>query len=141
MAAALKKRPKFDAYVWEGVDKQGKKAKGEMEAASVAYVNSTLRRQGISPVKVNKRRSNFFKAARKKRKLETAGWRVGSAAEFLELSPEESSLIDLKLSMGQLVRKMRARAHLSQHELAERLRSSQSRVAKMEAGDAGFRST
>jgi len=75
--------------------------------------------------------------ARKKRKLETAGWRVGSAAEFLELSPEESSLIDLKLSMGQLVRKMRARAHLSQHELAERLRSSQSRVAKMEAGDAG----
>jgi len=28
----------------------------------------------------------------KQRKLEAAGWRVGSAAEFLELSPEEAAL-------------------------------------------------
>jgi type IV pilus assembly protein PilC len=67
MATAAKKRPKFGAYVWEGVDKQGKRSKGEMEAASVAYVNATLRRQGINPVKVTKRGSSFFKAARKKK--------------------------------------------------------------------------
>ncbi len=66
MAAAAKKRPKFDSYVWEGVDKQGKKTKGEMEAASVAYVNATLRRQGINPVKVQKRGSSLFRARKKK---------------------------------------------------------------------------
>lgn len=67
MATAAKTRPKFDSYVWEGVDKQGKKTRGEMEAASVAYVNATLRRQGINPVKVQKRGSNFFKSFGKKK--------------------------------------------------------------------------
>ena len=74
--------------------------------------------------------------AKKRRKLEGAGWRIGSAAELLELTPEESALIDLKLSLGRLVRTTRHRAKLSQHGLAGRLRSSQSRVAKLEAGDA-----
>jgi ribosome-binding protein aMBF1 (putative translation factor) len=73
---------------------------------------------------------------KKRKKLEAAGWRVGSAAEFLELTPEESALIDLKLSLGQLVRTTRQRAKLSQLGLAGRLHSSQSRVAKLEAGDA-----
>jgi ribosome-binding protein aMBF1 (putative translation factor) len=75
--------------------------------------------------------------SRKRKKLEASGWRVGSATEFLDLSPEESALVDVKLSMGQLVRKARTRSHLSQQALAQRLRSSQSRVAKLEAGDAG----
>jgi ribosome-binding protein aMBF1 (putative translation factor) len=74
--------------------------------------------------------------AKKRRRLEAAGWRVGSAAEFLELTPEESALIDLKLSLGRLVRATRRRAKLSQQTLAGRLHSSQSRVAKLEAGDA-----
>ena len=73
---------------------------------------------------------------KKRRKLEAAGWKVGSAAEFLDLTPEEAALIDLKLSLGELVRSTRRRAKLSQHALAGRLRSSQSRVAKLEAGDA-----
>ena len=74
---------------------------------------------------------------RKRKKLETAGWRVGTASEFLELTPEKSALVDLKLSLGELVRTVRTRSHLSQQALAQRLRSSQSRVAKVEAGGAG----
>lgn len=65
MAVAAKK-PKFDAFTWEGVDKQGKKVKGEMEAASVAFVNATLRRQGINPVKVAKRRKSLGSLSKKK---------------------------------------------------------------------------
>jgi type IV pilus assembly protein PilC len=61
MAQAAAKKPKFDVYLWEGVDRQGKKVKGEMEAASVAFVNATLRRQGINPVKVQKQRAALFK--------------------------------------------------------------------------------
>ena len=73
---------------------------------------------------------------RKRKKLEAAGWRVASAADFLELTTEEVALIDLKLSLGLLVRATRQRARLSQQALAGRLGSSQSRVAKLEAGDA-----
>lgn len=73
----------------------------------------------------------------KRKKLETAGWRVGSVAEFLGLTAAESALVEIKLSVGQLVRTARTRSRLSQIDLARRLRSSQSRVAKLEAGDAG----
>jgi ribosome-binding protein aMBF1 (putative translation factor) len=75
--------------------------------------------------------------AKKKQKLEAAGWRVGSTAEFLDLMPEESALIEFKISLGRLVRRTRVRYRLSQQDLAHRLNSSQSRVAKVEAGDAG----
>ncbi|MEK6550182.1 MAG: type II secretion system F family protein [Pseudomonadota bacterium] len=55
----------LDLYTWEGVDKQGKKVKGEMSASGVAFVNSLLRRQGIRPVKVAKRRGELFKFKKK----------------------------------------------------------------------------
>jgi type IV pilus assembly protein PilC len=64
--ATVAKKTKYDAYTWEGTDKQGKKVKGEMEASSVAFVNATLRRQGINPSKVQKRGSSLFKARKKK---------------------------------------------------------------------------
>ncbi len=75
--------------------------------------------------------------AAKKRRLKKAGWATGSAAEFLELTPEESALIEIKLSLTRLVKKSRVRRRLSQMALAELLGSSQSRVAKIEAGDPG----
>ena len=72
----------------------------------------------------------------KKTRLERAGWRVGSAAEFLGLGAEEARLIELKLVLAAGVRRLRERRGLTQQALARRLGSSQSRVAKMEAGDA-----
>ncbi len=73
--------------------------------------------------------------AAKKKRLKEAGWETGSVAEFLELTPEDSALIEIKLRLTELARKARTRRHLSQVALAERLGSSQSRVAKLEAGD------
>jgi len=64
MAVAAKK-PKLQAFVWEGVDRQGRKSKGEIEAASIAFVNATLRRQGINPTKVAKRRAPLFQTKKK----------------------------------------------------------------------------
>ncbi len=55
MATLAKKDIRKDiTYVWEGVDKKGKKLKGEMLAAGDAIVNATLRRQGITVLKVKK---------------------------------------------------------------------------------------
>jgi DNA-binding XRE family transcriptional regulator len=73
--------------------------------------------------------------ATKRKRLERAGWAVGSAADFLELSPEEAALVEMRLALSASVRERRQRARLTQTALAERLGSSQSRVAKMEAGD------
>ena len=73
--------------------------------------------------------------AAKKKRLKEAGWSTGSAADFLELTPGESALIEIKLRLTELINRARTRRHLSQTALAERLGSSQSRVAKIEAGD------
>ena len=71
----------------------------------------------------------------KRAKLEAQGWQVGNPAEFLELTPEEAAYVDLKLSLTEALRTRRTAKHLTQTNLARRLGSSQSRVAKMEAGD------
>lgn len=71
----------------------------------------------------------------KRQRLEAAGWKIGSAEEFLELSPEEAALVELKLALSRRLKESRLEHRLSQSELARRINSSQSRVAKMEAGD------
>ena len=71
----------------------------------------------------------------KRAKLIAAGWAVGTTAEFLDLSPEEAAFVEMKVALGQSLRQWRTRNRLTQGELAKRLRSSQSRVAKMEAAD------
>lgn len=71
----------------------------------------------------------------KRTRLEAKGWRVGSAKEFLALSPEEAALVETRLALSQALRSRRVAHRLTQGELARRLKSSQSRVAKMEAGD------
>ena len=71
----------------------------------------------------------------KQDRLQKKGWRVGTVDEFLELSPEESAYIELKLRLAETLRERRVRQRMTQVDLAKRIRSSQSRVAKMENGD------
>jgi DNA-binding XRE family transcriptional regulator len=73
--------------------------------------------------------------ASKRRKLAGAGWEVGDATGFLGLSPEEEAYIELRLKLADGLKARRSRKKLTQVELAKSLGSSQSRVAKMEAGD------
>jgi DNA-binding XRE family transcriptional regulator len=67
--------------------------------------------------------------------FKAAGWRVGSARNFLGLDKQEAALVDMKLSLIDAVKKSRQKRRLSQIELAQRIGSSQSRIAKIEAGD------
>lgn len=71
----------------------------------------------------------------KRQRLENAGWKVGTVEDFLELSPEESEFIELKLTLSRKLKHLRTSQHLSQTSLAKRMNSSQSRIAKIEAGD------
>lgn len=70
---------------------------------------------------------------RKQRRLERAGWTVGDAGDFLRLSPEERRFIESKLALASGLRQWRERLGLTQAQVARRVGSSQSRVAKMEA--------
>ncbi len=73
---------------------------------------------------------------RKRGRLESKGWRVGTVEEFLELSPEEAAYVELKLALSHSVREMRRSRRLTQVQMAKLIGSSQSRVAKIETGDA-----
>jgi ribosome-binding protein aMBF1 (putative translation factor) len=71
----------------------------------------------------------------KRNKLEKAGWRFGSAKDFLELTKEEQAIVEIRLALADEVKVQRQKRGISQSGLAARMKSSQSRVAKIEAGD------
>ena len=71
----------------------------------------------------------------KKARLERAGWKVGEVKEFLGLSDVEAALVEFKLALSRGLRQRRTKRKLTQAELARLVHSSQSRVAKMQAGD------
>ncbi len=73
--------------------------------------------------------------ASKSKTLQEEGWKIGSVEQFLGLSPEEVAYIELKLALSASLKKRRRLEKLSQVEVANILHSSQSRIAKMEAGD------
>ena len=68
-------------------------------------------------------------------RLKKAGWKVGTAKEFLGLSDEEAALIEMKLALARSLKDQRIAQDLTQMDVAKELGSSQSRVAKMEAAD------
>ena len=70
-----------------------------------------------------------------RKKLEAAGWKTGSAQDFLELTEAEAAFIEMKLSLAADLRSRRVARHLNQTQVARLVGSSQSRIAKMEAAD------
>jgi DNA-binding XRE family transcriptional regulator len=73
--------------------------------------------------------------AKKRKRLEAAGWAVGDTAAFLKLTPQEAALVEMRLALSRSLRERRLAAGLTQTALAKTLGSSQSRVAKLEGGD------
>ena len=63
--------------------------------------------------------------AAKAGRLKAAGWKVGSAKDFLRLSDQEAALVEVKLCLMDALRQTRRKRGISQMELAKRMRSSQ----------------
>src|SRR5437879_515177 len=70
--------------------------------------------------------------ADKRKALEAAGWRFGDAADFLGMTEEERHLLDARVEAALAVRRLRTTLKLSQKQLADRIKTSQPRVAKIE---------
>lgn len=62
----VKRDTKEVIYEWEGKDRNGKVVRGESRALGVQQVQATLRRQGVLPVKIKKRRMNSGKKIKPK---------------------------------------------------------------------------
>ncbi len=73
--------------------------------------------------------------AEKKRRLEAAGWKETTMKEFLNLSDADAEYIEWKLTLSRRLRQLRQRKKLTQTRAATLLKTSQSRLARMEAGD------
>lgn len=71
----------------------------------------------------------------KKKRLEKRGWKFGDAADFLKLTPDEQAYIEMKLSLAKTLEATRKQKGLTQKTLADKLHTSQPRVAMMEKGD------
>jgi ribosome-binding protein aMBF1 (putative translation factor) len=71
----------------------------------------------------------------KRQALEAAGFVFEDAEDFLELTVEERRLVELRLAVSRAVRARREQHYLTQEQLATKLKPSQSRVAKLEAGE------
>lgn len=71
----------------------------------------------------------------RQRRLEAQGWKFGTAAEFLGLTPAEETYIDLRIRLAAGLRALRLKKRMTQTVLAHVVGSSQSRIAKMETGN------
>jgi type IV pilus assembly protein PilC len=63
---------KNSTFVWEGINKQGAKVKGELSGANPALVKAQLRKQGVNPTKVRKKAASLFSAGKKIKPLDIA---------------------------------------------------------------------
>ena len=73
----------------------------------------------------------------KQKRLEAAGWVVSDTPTFLGLTDADMAYIDLCILLSDALRERRIAAGMTQQQLAEKMGSSQSRVAKMESRHPG----
>jgi len=107
------KAPKQHNFKWEGADKKGQKIKGEMTAETSAVIKAQLRKQGISPIKVNKVAQPLFGSGKGKpveaadvalfsRQIATmmkAGVPLVQSFDIIGRGNEKASVQDLLLSV------------------------------------------
>lgn len=66
--------------------------------------------------------------------LEAAGWKFGDYGDFLGLSDAERQIVELRIRLSRAIREARERAGMTQADLASAMKSTQPRVARIEAG-------
>lgn len=63
------------------------------------------------------------------------GWVEGSVQDLLGLSSADMEYIEIRLALSRMLKELRRKQQLTQVQVAARLHTSQSRLAKMEKGD------
>ena|SRR5258708_38940975 len=68
-------------------------------------------------------------------RIERKGFKATTVKDFLDLTPEDELIIELRLALSTLLHDRRKRLALSQTAVAKRIGSSQSRMARIENND------
>lgn len=71
--------------------------------------------------------------SKQKARLEAAGYEFLTVTEFLGLTPEEEVLVEIRLALGNLLRQYRKEAKVRQVDVAQKAKTTQSRIARVEA--------
>jgi len=71
----------------------------------------------------------------KKKKLEDNGWKVGEIDEYLQLDKSDMAIIEMKVALAKAIVTKRKSIKESQTQMAKKIGSSQSRIAKIEHAD------
>jgi hypothetical protein len=74
----------------------------------------------------------------KRKRLEAAGWKVGSVDEFLGLTPEESAMVTMRFNLAKALYEKRRVLRISQGAFAKRVKTTQPRIAMAEKGAASI---
>ena len=117
MAATAAKRPKLGktyVFAWEGIDRRGNRVNGDLRAPNVAMVRADLRRNGVNPTKVRKKKQSLFRSGKRKitsqdltvfsRQLATmmaAGVPLVQAFDIIGRGHDNPSMQDLLLAIKQ----------------------------------------
>lgn len=75
------------------------------------------------------------KIENQKNKILRKNFKANSQLAFSKLTPAESQYLEIKIGLSQLLKQKRKERKFSQIDLANHIKSSQSRVAKMEKAD------
>ena len=70
-------------------------------------------------------------------RIEAAGFVETNVQELFGLTPEENELVETRVALSRLIKRLRRDNHMSQAEVAKHIGSDQARVAKAEKNDAG----
>jgi predicted XRE-type DNA-binding protein len=73
----------------------------------------------------------------KQKALEAAGWVFEDAEDFLELTAEERAIVEMRVQLSRAIRALREKQKLTQAQLAKKMKTSQPRINKIEAGSPG----
>ena len=67
-----------------------------------------------------------------------SGWAEGSVQDLLGLSDDEAAIVEIRVRLAETVREKRRAGRITQQQLAERMQSTQPRVARLERADASI---
>lgn len=72
---------------------------------------------------------------RRREELEKRSFRQTTIGDWLDLTPEQVEMIEMRVGLATMLRRLREREGMTQTDVARVLETSQPRVSKMESGD------
>ena len=68
---------------------------------------------------------------KKRKQLEAAGYQITDSADWLGLTPQEQAIVNMRVNFALEIERVRKASNITQRELADKIGTRQSGVARM----------